>query len=92
LKQLSLCPKILDQRAARNLRGEKINIVYALVTTASSTVLDHREDQEALQTFVDKRRAENPNPRVYQPGDDFKAAIAEHLESLRKKNQTEGDR
>jgi hypothetical protein len=55
-------------------------------------VLDHREDQEALQTFVDKRRAENPNPRVYQPGDDFKAAIAEHLESLRRKNQVEGDR
>jgi hypothetical protein len=55
-------------------------------------VLDHREDQEALQTFVDKRRAENPNPRVYQPGDDFKTAIAEHLESLRQKNQVEGDR
>jgi hypothetical protein len=55
-------------------------------------VLDHREDQEALQAFVDKRRVENPNPRSYQPGDDFKAAIAEHLEHLQRQNQDKGDR
>jgi hypothetical protein len=46
-------------------------------------VLEHRDDEEALQVFLDRRRSENPNSRVYRAEDDVAAAIAEYLERKR---------
>ncbi|BAU12913.1 hypothetical protein LEP3755_34480 [Leptolyngbya sp. NIES-3755] len=45
-------------------------------------VLDHRDDDEALHAFIDKRRAENPPSRKYGAGDDISAAIDEYLKQL----------
>jgi hypothetical protein len=46
-------------------------------------VLEHRDDEEALQAFLDRRRSENPNSRVYRAEDDVAEAIAEYLERKR---------
>jgi hypothetical protein len=49
-------------------------------------VLDHREDQEALYAYLDKRHSENPNPREYEPDEDVSVAIAEHLRAQQLKD------
>lgn len=41
-----------------------------------SYILAHRDDDEALQIYLDKRHSENPNARVYQPDDNVAGAIA----------------
>jgi hypothetical protein len=46
-------------------------------------VLEHRADEEALQTYLDRRRSENPNSRVYKADDDVAEAIADYLERKR---------
>jgi hypothetical protein len=46
-------------------------------------VLEHRDNEEALQAFLDRRRSENPNSRVYRAEDDVAEAIAEYLEHKR---------
>jgi len=46
-------------------------------------VLEHRADEEALQIFLDRRRSENPNSRVYRAEDNVAEAIAEYLERKR---------
>jgi hypothetical protein len=51
-------------------------------------VLDHREDKEAFYVYIDKRHAENPNPREYAPDEDVSVAIAEHLRA----QELKGDR
>jgi hypothetical protein len=43
-------------------------------------VLEHRDDEDALQAFLNRRRSENPNSRVYRAEDDVAGAIAEYLE------------
>jgi hypothetical protein len=42
-------------------------------------VLANRDDEEALQTYIDKRHAENPETRVYQPEEDATEAITAYL-------------
>ncbi len=44
-------------------------------------VLAHREDDEALQAYLDKLHTEQPNSPVYQPDDDVAGAIAEYLKN-----------
>lgn len=44
-------------------------------------VLAHREDDEALQAYLDKLHREQPKSRVYQPDDDVAGAIAEYLKN-----------
>ncbi|QZZ22764.1 hypothetical protein J5X98_10620 [Leptothermofonsia sichuanensis E412] len=46
-------------------------------------VLAHRDDEEALQAYLDKLHIENPNSRVYKPDDDVAEAIAEYLKDKR---------
>ena len=48
-------------------------------------VLEHRKDQKALQAFLDKAHAENPNPRTYGPEDNISDAIDEFLEKHERK-------
>jgi hypothetical protein len=56
---------------------------FAAITSLElrAYVLAHRDDEEALPIYLDKRRTENLNPLVYQPGDDVAALIAEYLQS-----------
>ncbi|MBW4618361.1 MAG: hypothetical protein KME17_03110 [Cyanosarcina radialis HA8281-LM2] len=58
---------------------------FAIITTQQlrAYVLEHRDDEEALQTYLDRRHSENPNPRVYKAEDDASEAIAEYLKSKR---------
>ena len=46
-------------------------------------VLTHRDDDEALQAYLDKRHRENPNSRVYTPDENVAEAIAEYLKDQR---------
>jgi hypothetical protein len=46
-------------------------------------VLEHRDDEAALQSFLDRRRSENLTPRVYRAEDDVAEAVAEYLERKR---------
>jgi hypothetical protein len=42
-------------------------------------VLEHRENDEALQIYLARRRAENPDAYVYQADEDVSEAIANYL-------------
>lgn len=42
-------------------------------------ILKHREDEKALQVYLDKLHVENPNLRAYSPEDSVAEAIAEYL-------------
>lgn len=47
-------------------------------------VLAYRNDEEALQAYLDRLHTENPNSRIYKPEDDVTEAIAEYFKD---KNQ-----
>ncbi len=46
-------------------------------------VLAHRDNEEALQAYLDKLHSDNPTSRVYKPEDNVAEAIAEFLENKR---------
>ena len=56
---------------------------FAMVTTLQlrAYVLEHRDDEEALQAYLDRRHSENPTSRVYKAEDDVAEAIAEYLKN-----------
>lgn len=58
---------------------------FATMTTPQlrAYVLEHRNDEEALQTYLDRRHAENPTSRVYKAEDDVAEAITEYLKRKR---------
>ncbi|PZV05169.1 MAG: hypothetical protein DCF22_24855 [Leptolyngbya sp.] len=58
---------------------------FAMMTTLQlrAYVLEHRDQEEALQAYLDRRRSENPNSRVYKAEDDVTEAIADYLKSKR---------
>lgn len=60
---------------------------FATMTTIElrAYVLEHRDDEEALHTYLDKLHAENPSSRVYKPEDNAAEAIAEYLKAKRQK-------
>lgn len=46
-------------------------------------VLEHRDDEEALQAYLDKLHSENPSSRLYTSEDNVTEAIAEYLQNQR---------
>jgi hypothetical protein len=46
-------------------------------------VLANRDNEEALQAYLDKLHSVNPPSRVYKPEDNVAEAIAEYLENKR---------
>ncbi|HAA27029.1 MAG TPA: hypothetical protein DCE56_04280 [Cyanobacteria bacterium UBA8553] len=58
---------------------------FATMTTLElrAYVLAHRDEEEALQAYLDKLHTENPSSRVYQPEDDVAEAIAQYLKNKR---------
>ena len=40
-------------------------------------VLQHRNDEEALQAYLDKVNAENPNSRIHPPEENVSDALAQ---------------
>jgi hypothetical protein len=61
----------------------KPDFVTMTKTQLRAYVLAHRDDEEALQAYVDRLHAENPSSRVYKAEDDVTEAIAEYLNSKR---------
>jgi hypothetical protein len=51
-------------------------------------VLTHRQDQQALQLYIDKCQAENPDAPWHTPEDDSAEAIAIYLEHRQSKNES----
>jgi hypothetical protein len=60
---------------------------FATMTTIElrAYVLEHRDDEEALHTYLDKLHAQKSSSRVYQPEEDVALAIAQYLEDKRPK-------
>jgi hypothetical protein len=60
-----------------------VNPDFATMTTPQlrAYVLEHRTDNEALQAYLDRRHAENPNSRVYKAEDNVSDVIAAYLKS-----------
>jgi hypothetical protein len=58
---------------------------FAMLTTPQlrAYVLEHRDDEEALQAYLNRRRSENPSSRLYKAEDDVSEAIAEYLKNSR---------
>jgi hypothetical protein len=46
-------------------------------------VLANRDNEEALQAYLDKLHSVNPSSRVYNPEDNVAEAIAEYLDNKR---------
>lgn len=49
-------------------------------------VLAHRDDEEALQAYLDKLHIENTGSRVYKPEENVSEAIAEYLKNKTQPN------
>jgi phosphoketolase len=43
-------------------------------------VLQNRDDEEALQVYLDKVATENPNSHIYGPDENVSDALARYLE------------
>jgi phosphoketolase len=43
-------------------------------------VLQNRDDEEALQVYLDKVATENPNSHIYSPDENVSDALARYLE------------
>lgn len=58
---------------------------FTVMTTQElrAYVLEHRDNEEALHAYLDRRHSENPNSRVYKAEDNVSEAIAEYLENKR---------
>ncbi|MGI0485935.1 DUF6887 family protein [Pantanalinema rosaneae CENA516] len=58
---------------------------FTVMTTQElrAYVLEHRDNEEALHAYLDRRHSENPNSRVYKAEDNVSEAITEYLESKR---------
>jgi hypothetical protein len=56
---------------------------FAIMTTQQlrAYVLEHRDEEDALQAYLDRRRSENPNSRVYGADDDISEAVTEYLKN-----------
>lgn len=58
---------------------------FTMMTTQElrAYVLEHRDEEEALHAYLDRRHCENPNSRIYKAEDDVSEAIAEYLKNKR---------
>jgi hypothetical protein len=58
---------------------------FATMTSSDlrTYVLDHRQDQDALQAYLDKRRDEGKGSKTYGADDDVSTAIDEYLAKMR---------
>ncbi len=54
---------------------------FAMMTAPElrTYVLEHRDDEAALQAYLDRRSVEHPSSRVYKAEDNVADAITEYL-------------
>ena len=61
----------------------KPNFATMTKTEIRAYILEHRDDQEAVQAFFDKIYADDPNPKYYGPDDNISEIISEYIEKKR---------
>jgi hypothetical protein len=57
----------------------KQNLITMSKNELRAYVLQHRDDQEALQAYLDKVHAENPNSRIHTPEESVSDALSQYL-------------
>lgn len=57
----------------------KQNLITMSKNELRDYVLQHRDDEEALQAYLDKVHAENPNSRIHTPEESVSDALAQYL-------------
>lgn len=59
----------------------KQNLTIMTKAELRNYVLQHREDEEALQLYLDKVNTENPSPHIHSPEENVGDALATYLEN-----------
>jgi hypothetical protein len=57
----------------------KQNLITMSKNELRDYVLQHQDDAEALQAYLDKVHAENPNSRIHTPEESVSDALAQYL-------------
>jgi hypothetical protein len=57
----------------------KQNFITMSISELRDYVLQHRDDEEALQAYLDKVHAEKPISRIHSPEENVSEALAEYL-------------
>jgi hypothetical protein len=61
--------------------SEKPDFATMTAPQLRTYVLEHRDDEAALQAFLDRRYVEYPSSRVYKAEDNVADAITDYLSS-----------
>ncbi len=59
--------------------SEKPNLTIMSKSELRAYVLQHRDDEEALQVYLDKVHTENPNSQIYSPETNVGDVLAQYL-------------
>jgi hypothetical protein len=62
----------------------KQNLITMSKNELRAYVLEHRDDEEALQAYLDRVHAENPTSRIHTPEENVSDALAEYLKPKQK--------
>ena len=57
----------------------KSDLMAMTKTDLRNYVLAHRDDEEALQIYLDRVASETPKSRVYSPDENVESSIAEYV-------------
>lgn len=61
--------------------SNKPNLMTMTKAELRTYVLTHREDEEALQLYLDLVGSETPKSRIYSPEENVEIAIAQYMEA-----------
>ena len=59
--------------------SKKQNLIAMSINELRAYVLQHREDEEALQAYLDKVYSEKPVSRIHAPEENVSDALAQYL-------------
>ena len=59
----------------------KLDLMAMTKTDLRNYVLAHREDEEALQVYLDRVGSETSKSRVYSPDENVESSIAKYVNS-----------
>ncbi len=59
----------------------KQNLTIMTKAELRNYVLQHREDEEALQLYLDKVHTDNPSSQIHSPEENVGDALARYLEN-----------
>ncbi len=62
----------------------KQNLITMSISELRAYVLQHRDDEEALQAYLDKVHDEKPVSRIHTPEENVSDALAQYLKPKQK--------